>query len=71
MLTLVAFIRAGYRVFWSDGGSEEDQVEIREAPSAMLVPMGVLAGLCVVIGLFPQMVYPLLDSAAQALARVF
>ncbi len=71
LLTLVAFIRAGYRVFWSDGGSEEDQVEIREAPSAMLVPMGVLAGLCVVIGFFPQMVYPLLDSAAQALARVF
>jgi proton-translocating NADH-quinone oxidoreductase chain N len=71
LLTLIAFIRAGYRVFWSDADSEETKAEAREAPTAMLVPMCALAALCVLIGLWPQSVYPLLDSAARALARIF
>jgi formate hydrogenlyase subunit 3/multisubunit Na+/H+ antiporter MnhD subunit len=71
LLTLIAFVRAGYRVFWSDAGSDAGKAEYREAPAAMLVPMAVLSGLCVVIGLWPQMVYPLLNSALQALVRAF
>ncbi len=35
-----------------------------EAPKTMLVPMGVLAGCCLVIGLAPWSVAPLLDRAA-------
>ena len=70
LLTLVAFIRAGYRVFWSDGEPHVGESEVREAPLAMLVPMGVLAGLCVLIGLYPQVVYPLLHRAALALASI-
>jgi formate hydrogenlyase subunit 3/multisubunit Na+/H+ antiporter MnhD subunit len=46
-------------------------VESQEAPAAMLVPMGFLAALCVLIGVFPQIVYPLLDPAARALASIF
>jgi hydrogenase-4 component F len=71
LLTLVAFVRTGYRVFWSDGGAPEQKAELREAPVAMLVPMGALSGLCLLIGLWPQSVYPLLHSAAQTLARLF
>jgi formate hydrogenlyase subunit 3/multisubunit Na+/H+ antiporter MnhD subunit len=71
LLTLVAFIRAGYRVFWSDGdGGDDAELEVRDAPAAMLVPMGVLAGLCVVIGIYPQSVYPLLNAATEALVRL-
>ena len=70
VLTLVAFIRAGYRVFWSDGEPHVGESEVRDAPLAMLVPMGVLAGLCVLIGLYPQVVYPLLHRAALALASI-
>ena len=70
VLTLVAFIRAGYHVFWSDAEPQVGESEVREAPLAMLVPMGVLAGLCVLIGLYPQVVYPLLHRAALALASI-
>jgi len=71
LLTLIAFVRAGYQVFWSDGDSEVAEPEVRDAPAAMLVPMGVLAALCVVLGIFPQLVHPLLDRAARALAGIF
>jgi len=71
LLTLVAFVRAGYMVFWSEGDAEVGEVEVRDAPAAMLVPMGALAALCVIIGLYPQIVHPLLDPAARALASIF
>jgi hydrogenase-4 component F len=70
LLTLIAFVRAGYLVFWSDADTEVGEDELAEAPAAMLIPMGVLAALCVVIGLFPQIVYPLLDPAVKVLARI-
>jgi formate hydrogenlyase subunit 3/multisubunit Na+/H+ antiporter MnhD subunit len=71
LLTFVAFVRAGYRVFWSDADSKPEDMEPKEAPAAMLVPMGFLAALCVLIGVLPQIVYPLLDPAARALASIF
>jgi formate hydrogenlyase subunit 3/multisubunit Na+/H+ antiporter MnhD subunit len=71
VLTLIAFVRAGYKVFWSEGDESTAEVERAEPPITMLVPMVVLAGLCVVFGLFPQLAYPLLDPAARALASIF
>jgi proton-translocating NADH-quinone oxidoreductase chain N len=71
LLTLIAFLRAGYMVFWSEGDTESAAVEVRDAPVAMLVPMGALAALCVVIGVYPQLVHPLIDPAARALASIF
>ncbi len=71
LLTLVAFVRAGYRVFWSEGDADLAEAEPRDAPVAMLLPMGVLAGLGVLIGVYPQSGYPLLDPAARALASIF
>lgn len=70
LLTLIAFVRAGYRVFWSEGDGTLEPVRTRDAPAGMAVPMGVLAGLCVVIGVYPQLVYPILDPAARALAQI-
>ncbi len=71
VLTLIAFIRAGYLVFWNDGNGQANEIEVRDAPLAMAIPMGILAALCVVIGLYPQLVHPLLDPAARVLASVF
>ena len=42
--------------------------EARESPKEMLWPMGVLAGACAAIGLFPSLVAPALDQAARAWA---
>jgi formate hydrogenlyase subunit 3/multisubunit Na+/H+ antiporter MnhD subunit len=72
LLTLVAFIRVGYQVFWSEGDEPRDELgEQGEAPGAMLVSMGALAACCVILGLFPSLVYPLLDPAARVLASIF
>jgi len=71
LLTLVALVRAGYLVFWSDAEVAEADSDVRDAPVAMLVPMGLLAALCVGIGVYPQALYPLLDPAARALAGIF
>jgi len=70
LLTLIAFVRAGYLVFWSDADTEVGEDEREDAPAAMLIPMGVLAALCVAIGLFPQIVYPLLDPAVKVLVHI-
>jgi len=72
LLTLVAFIRVGYQVFWSEGDEPmEEPGEQREAPGAMMLSMGALAVCCVILGLFPSLVYPLLDPAARVLASIF
>ena len=87
LLTLLAFVRAGYRAFWSDGDAHDAPAQAaggdpsseeaghgapgQDAPVAMLIPMAVLALLCVVIGIFPDLVYPIIDPAARALANVF
>lgn len=71
VLTLIAFLRAGYMVFWSEGDKDPEEVEVRDAPAAMLVPMGALAALCVIIGVYPQLVHPLIDPAARVLASIF
>jgi len=38
----------------------------REMPAAMAVPMAVLAALVVVLGLFPQVMFPVLDGGARS-----
>lgn len=43
--------------------------EAREAPRSMLVPMGILAGACVLIGLAPMLVAPALDRVVAALGE--
>ena len=44
--------------------------KVREVPALMWVPMVILAGGCLVLGMFPQAAYPLLDAAAGALATL-
>lgn len=70
LLTLVAFVRMGYRVFWSDGEGSPGTPEAREAPASMLIPMGALAAACLGIGVYPQLLHPLLHRAALALAGI-
>lgn len=43
----------------------EDIRPVHESPKAMLVPMGILSLLCIVIGVLPQWVAPVLESVIQ------
>jgi formate hydrogenlyase subunit 3/multisubunit Na+/H+ antiporter MnhD subunit len=68
VLTMVVLVRAAYRVFWAaPAGGVTAAGGIREVPALLWVPMAALAVACVVLGLAPQLVYPLLDRAASVL----
>jgi len=71
VLTMVALVRPAYRVFWANpAGGATGPGEVREVPAFLWVPMVVLAAACLLLGLAPQLAYPLLDQAADVLATV-
>jgi formate hydrogenlyase subunit 3/multisubunit Na+/H+ antiporter MnhD subunit len=71
ILTIVVMLRAGYRVFWGEPHANgTPPTAVREVPTLMKVPMVMLASLCGLFGIWPQGLYPLLDSAARVLATL-
>jgi proton-translocating NADH-quinone oxidoreductase chain N len=71
ILTMAVMVRTGYRVFWGDRRlSSASELRVREVPVLMWAPMVALATLCVLLGIFPQAPYPLLDRAAAVLATL-
>jgi hydrogenase-4 component F len=71
ILTMVVMVRAAYRVFWGERRpSGASTLSVREVPAPMWVPMVVLAAICGLLGIYPQLPYPLLDRAAAVLATL-
>jgi formate hydrogenlyase subunit 3/multisubunit Na+/H+ antiporter MnhD subunit len=71
ILTMAVMVRAGYRVFWGERRSSgTSEASVREVPALMWAPMVALAALCVLLGIYPQAPYPLLDRAAAVLATL-
>lgn len=71
LMTLACLVRAGYLVFFAKPALEESVIEIKEVPPSMYLVMVVLAGLCLLIGLFPNLLYPVLDSATRAVLLIW
>ena len=61
-LALACFVKVYGAVFLGTARSDHAQ-HAHEAPPAMIGPLGILAGCCVLIGLFPPLVTPMLASA--------
>lgn len=61
--TLISFIKLTYFAFFS----KNENIEAKEVPLPMLVPMCVTAFLCVAIGLYPKMLYEILPYKETAL----
>jgi formate hydrogenlyase subunit 3/multisubunit Na+/H+ antiporter MnhD subunit len=71
LLTTVVLLRAASAVFWAEPvESSTPAAPVREVPPSMWVPMVVLAAASVVLGVVPQIAYPLLDRAADVLATL-
>lgn len=71
ILTMVVMVRAAYHVFWGESPANgASALSVREVPTRMWAPMAVLAALCVLLGVYPQLPYPLLDRAAAVLATL-
>jgi formate hydrogenlyase subunit 3/multisubunit Na+/H+ antiporter MnhD subunit len=72
LLTLVVVIRAGQAVFWGNPKSADVSLEtVREAPTSLWVAMVALAAVCVLLGVYPQVAYPLLNQATLSIAGLF
>ncbi len=66
-LATACFVKVFGAVFLGQARSGHAE-HARESGAWMLVPMGVLAGLCAFIGLFPEVISPWLDRAVSAWA---
>jgi len=74
LLTLSCLVWAAYRVFWR--APVEPIVvgnpgEVREVPPLMWISTVILAIACIVIGIFPNVLHPLLDSATKAILAIW
>jgi multicomponent Na+:H+ antiporter subunit D len=66
ILTLASFVKVFHSIFM--GPVLPEYVQVREAPHAMLLGMGILAALIILFGFFPQLVVDtLVAPAAHAL----
>jgi len=71
ILTMAVMVRAGVRVFWGEPhASAVPEPDVREVPAVMWLPMVTLGALCLLLGVYPQVAYPLLDRAAAVLATL-
>jgi len=71
ILTMAVMVRAGFRVFWGQPHTAAvPESAVREVPAVMWLPMASLGALCLLLGIYPQAAYPLLDRAASALATL-
>jgi hydrogenase-4 component F len=67
LLTLVALFRAGVRVFWGEPRNPEVFAHAKESPAALLLPTSALAFACLLLGVWPQVLFPLLNRAVMSL----
>jgi hydrogenase-4 component F len=78
LLTLVCLVHAAYKVFWGKVALAEETSENpgpkrpgpREVPVSMWAGMIVLAGLTLLFGVYPQVLYPILDGATRCILHV-
>ena len=70
VLTVSVFAWAGSRIFWGTPADSETMEQIREAPFGMWAPMVIIAGMVIVIGLYPNCIYPILDSASKSILSI-
>jgi formate hydrogenlyase subunit 3/multisubunit Na+/H+ antiporter MnhD subunit len=68
ILTLICLLHAFYVIFM--GRPKEEFAQVKEAPLYMLIPIVIMAGLCIVIGLFPGSVESILRFAADGLLHM-
>ncbi|MFB3880864.1 MAG: complex I subunit 5 family protein [Armatimonadota bacterium] len=69
LLTLVVVFRAGQAVFWGQPKSGALSPEsVREVPASLWVAMVGLAAVCLLLGVYPQLAYPLLNDASLTIA---
>ncbi len=72
LLTLIVVIRAGQAVFWGEPKSSALSLDsVKEVPASLYVAMAALAAVCILLGVYPQLAYPLLNKATLSIGVLF
>ena len=74
LLTLACLVWAAYRVFWRAPAEPivvGNPGEVREVPILMWISIVILALACIVIGIFPTILHPILDRATNAILAIW
>lgn len=70
LLTLLVLAKAARAIFWGKLSEVASAPAVREAPATVLVPMIILALLCLGIGIYPGAVYKPVNAAANVVQTV-
>ena len=71
MVTVACFVWAAYRIFWRKPTTLPNPPnKLKKVPFLMQVSMLVLALATILLGVFPQLLYPALDVATQCILRI-
>lgn len=68
IIILICLMRAFYLIFM--GSAKESFRDVRDPPACMMVPILIMVGLCVVIGLFPDLVSGTLQYIAGTIYQM-
>ena len=72
ILTLACMVHAGYKIFWGEPTTElATNPGLKEVPVSLWLGMAVLAVLCVAIGVYPQLLHPLLHRGTECILAVY
>ncbi len=72
ILTLTCMVHAGYKIFWGHPTTEPaGNPGLKEVPVSIWIGMVVLAVLCIVIGVYPQLIHPLLHRGTESILAVY
>ncbi len=70
LLTLLVFAKAARGVFWGKLSEVASAPTVVEAPATVLIPMVILALMCLGIGIYPRAVYKPVNAAAKVVQTV-
>jgi formate hydrogenlyase subunit 3/multisubunit Na+/H+ antiporter MnhD subunit len=70
ILALALYIHVAYRIFMGPMPEDIRKMDIKEVPVSMWAGMLVLSLACFVLGIFPQLIYPILDKATNVVLAI-
>lgn len=74
ILTVACMVWTAYRIFWKKPLEEivvNNPGQVKEVPFLMYISIIILAALCIGIGIFPQVIHPIIDSATQSILNIW
>jgi len=70
-LTLACLAHAAYKIFWRKPVvTTNPEITAKEVPFVMQVSMLILALACILFGIFPQLLYPILNAATGCILKI-